>query len=433
MKEFFVSARYQMKLPDGISGIAGGVIMPSGIALPTLERRDLVKKYPHLARRLLDPQLYLIGLNPATARKACANLASYPWFPIKEDVPYDSTKLTQAEWRKQVKATIHTAWSGVLPTDDVARRDAIRLCLETQKKVGVEALILPAPLTWDINSPFDVELEWMERGLALAKQVAPDFPVYASIALSDTTVRGPDPWSNPLLDSVLDQVSARGVGGVYLVLEQANEDGYYCTHPNTIGALLRLCSGLKRGGVERVLVAFAGTAGLISLAAGADAWTSGWYRGERRLKLADFEDQEGRANPAYYSHPMGGEFHLEKDLDNAVRKNFLKRVWDQTDASEGLLAALAGGKPTSSVPEWQHRQGNVSASIEHFLLAAVRETQALGALSQAQGEASTKLWLEGASKIVADLYSIGSFNARTAVNHQSGWQKALESYEKNKL
>lgn len=434
MKEFYVSAKYQMKLPAGIAGVAGGVIMPSGVALHTIERRDLAAKYPHLARRLLDPQLYLLGLNPATSRKACANLASYPWFPVGSRVPYDSAKhKTQAKWKEALRAKIHKTWTGTLPTADAEISDSIRTCLEVQRKLGVEAFILPAPLTSDINSTFDVELDWMERGLALARQIEPALPAYASIALSDTTVRGPDPWSNPLLATILDQVSARGVTQAYLVLEQANEEGYYCTHPNTVGALLRLCNGLKHGGVARLLLAFGGTAGLIGLAAGADAWTSGWYRGERRLKLADFEDQEGRANPAYYSHPMAGEFHLERDLDNAVRRGYLPRLRDQTKASTGLLTALASGQSSNVVPEWRHRQSNVAASIEHFLLACVRETQALAGSTQAQAEAATKAWLEGAANLAADLYSIGSFNSRTSVNHQAGWLKAFEAYEKNKL
>jgi len=324
-------------------------------------------------------------------------------------------------------------WNGRLPNTDAAVADAIRQCLAVQKRLGVEGFILPVPLTSDINSNFDVELDWMERGLAMARQVDQHLPVYASIVLSDTTLRGPDPWSNPLLSTILDQVSARGVTHVYLVLEQANEDGYYCTHPNTVGALLRLCHGLKVGGVSRILLAFGGTAGLIALAAGADAWTSGWYRGERRLKLSDFEDQAGRAVPAYYSHPMGGEFHLDSDLDNAVRRGFLPRLRDLTSASGGLLEALSSGRSSNGVPEWAHRQSNIAASMEHFLLACVRETDFLAIADQEQSEAATHTWLEGAARLATDLYSIGSFNPRTSVNHQANWLRAFESYQQNKL
>jgi hypothetical protein len=432
MKEFYVSAKWKMSIPPGLT-VAGGVILPSGVALHALERRDLTRQYPHLARRLLDPQLYLVGLNAATSRKACANLSSYPWFPLTKRVPYDSKKhKRQSAWAHAVQVTIHKHWLGILPVDEPEINDTIRLCLEVQKRLGVEAFILPAPLTSDINTPFDLELDWIEKGTAIASAMDRERPVYASIALSDTTLRGPDPWANPLLDVILDQVTARGVQHVYIVLEQANEYGYYCTHPHTVGALLRLCNGLKRAGVQRILVGYAGTAGLVALAAGADAWTSGWYRSERRLKLADFEDPTGRAIPAYYSHPLAGEFHLEEDLDNAVRRGFLPRITDETPASQGLLAALSRGVSSNAVPEWQYRQSNVAAAIEHFLLACVRETAKLAALSEDAARAATKTWLATADQIAASLYSIGSFHPRTSVNHQAGWLAAFERYEKNR-
>ena len=431
MKEFYVCAKYKMAIPPSVAP-AGGVILPSGIALHRLERRDLVKSYPHLARRLLDPQLYLIGLNAATSRNACANLASYPWFPVKKRVDYDSKKHKKGVWGTAVRAVIHKQWVRDLPATATGVSDTIRQCLDVQSRVGVEGYILPAPLTQDINTPFDVELDWMERGLALAKALGDGRPVYASIALSDTTVRGPDPWKNPLLDLILDQVTARHVRNVYLVLEQANEDGYYCTHPHTVGALLRLCDALKRGGVERVLVGYAGTAGLLTLAAGADAWTSGWYRSERRLKLADFEDHIGLSFPAYYSHPLGGEFHLEHDLDNAVAGGFLSRIADRTPASEGLLRALSAKKGASAVAEWRHSRSHVQSAIEHFQIVCVRETNALAAVSDKKAFEAVKTWLIGADQLATDLYSIGSFHPRTSVNHQAGWLEAFLSYEKNR-
>jgi len=95
-----------------------------------------------------------------------------------------------------------------------------------------------------------------------------------------------------------------------VVLEQANETTYYCTAENTVGALMRLAYGLKAGGLSRVILCYAGVAGLLTLLMGADGWATGWYRGERRLKLADIERSEGRAMPAYYSHAAATEFHL---------------------------------------------------------------------------------------------------------------------------
>ena len=432
MKHFYVSARYKMKLPDGVTSVSGGVIMPSGIPLHTVLRRDLTRRYPHLERRLLDPQLYLTTLNAATCRKTCAYLASYGWFPATEAFPYDSSAQKQSEWRRDAESRIVKAWTGQIPTDGEAVDDAIRCCVKVQLQLGVEALILPAPLTVDMGTPFDAELDWLERGLAIAQRVEADRPVLASVALSDTALRGVDPWENPLLDLILDQVTARRVDGVYVVLEQANEDGYYCTHPNTVGALLRLCNGLKHGGIGRIVVAFAGTAGLLALVSGADSWTTGWYRGERRLRLVDFEQQEGRAVPAYYSHPLGGELHMQSDLDRVVGRGFLPRLADSTDASEGLLRALAEGSLVRSVPEWEHRPSNINASTEHFLTICQRETASLSPLTTEQSEEWARRWIENATTLAADLYAVGSFQPRTAVNHQHGWQQAFQSYLANR-
>lgn len=357
-----------------------------------MSHRSLEKKYPHLKRRLLDPQMYLAELNAASCRKACANLASYGWFPLTHEFPFDSSAQTQAEWREAVAESIETAWTARVPTDGNEIDDCIRNCLTVQKQLGVEALIIPAPLTQDINTTLADELEWLERGLLLSRTIGPDLPTYASIALSDVALRGPEPLSNPLLNIVLDQLTARGIRGAYIVPVMASEDSYYFTHPHTVGALLRLCDGLKAGGVERVVVSFAGTVGLVCLAAGADAWTTGWYRGQRRMRLSDFEIVEGRVVPAYYSHRLGGEFHMENDLDRAAASGFLNRIEDVTPASEGLLMALRGGGRVATVPEWEYRVGNKTASIEHFLIACSRETAtAFRSRASTAGKAATRV------------------------------------------
>lgn len=428
---FFASARFRMAVPPGIVGIDGAVIFPAGIPLPTLTRRKwvhFVKKYPHLQRRLLDPQLYLAGLNGATCRKACASLASYGWFGGSQVEKYDSSKHTQAEWRKKVQSKIHAQWTGDAPKGQKAIQTAIEVCCVTQVVMGCEAIILPSPLTTDPSTDYSTELMWLDDGLGISGKIGQGRPRLATIALSDTCVRGTDPWTNPLLELVLDQISARPIDGAYIVLEQANEHGYYCTHPNTIGALLRLSYGLKAAGVQRVFVAFAGVAGLLATCAGADDWTTGWYRGERRLRLADFEDEMGLANPTYYSHPVASEFHLQSDLDRVVAAKFLPRISDQTKASQGLLRALAGGANVASVADWRYSQSNVGAAIEHFLTVMARETQGLGALTPADRLDYGRQWLDRAAGLASDLYTLGGFNTRTELDHQHGWQTAYNKF-----
>lgn len=431
MPEFFVTAKYQMKLPDGVDGVDGGVIMPSGVASHVLTRRRLDKGYPHLTRRLLDPQYYLAELNPATCRRACTNLSSYDWFNVKKQTSYDSGKASQASWAESTGRIIDQIWVPAVHTRASDIDGAISRCIEFQDSLGTEAVILPAPLTRDPYSDYSTELDWLERGLRLSRKLAPLRPAYATVAISDITLRQDPPQSNSLISTILDQLSARGVQGVYLVPVMASEDSYYFTNSNAVGGILRLCNGLKAGGVRRVVVAFAGTLGIPCLSLGADVWTSGWHRSERRMRLSDFEIAGGRVVPAYYTHHLGGEVHVERDLDSMVRMRHLDRISDPTPASTGLLRALAAGRKVASVPEWRYRIGNKTASIEQFLHVAVRETRRLDGVPKDEARIAVQRWLRAIHELSTEVQDAGPFNPRTAVSHQYGWQIAYANALRN--
>lgn len=430
-KEFYAPAKFKMALPGDVPDVDGGIIFPSGLMADALVRRKLGKKHAHMARRLIDPQLYLAELPAGSCRKACTNLATYPWFSSGNNGTYESGSQTQAEWRKDLKADIHNQWAGSVPAGARKIEATVSSCVTFQRELKCEAIILPSPLVTDIATNYSRELAWLDAGLKQAATLAPGLPAYATIAVSDTALRVSDPYENDLLSIIIDQVTARAPKGAYIVIEQANENGYYCTHPNTVGALLRLVHELKAGGVERIVLAPFGTAGLLGLAAGADAWCVGWYRGERRIKLADFTDQMGMAVPTYYSHQAATEFHLANDLDRVVVAGLLEEVADETDASRDLLRALRGGAKVASVPEWQYRQSNVGAACEHFLRVAVRETAAFGPLSEAADVKHVNAWLRDAERLATKLYRIGNFNARTELGHQANWIRALQAYAAN--
>jgi len=430
--DFYTTTKYQMAIPDSVTNVSGAVIMPSGIPLHTLQRRNFAKK-PHLKRRLLDPQLYLAELSGALCKKACVNLATYGWFATKGLQPYQTAKhRTQAAWKGTMLAQIGTAWQGTLPTSSRGIEDATRLCLATQQQLGCEALIIPSCLTSNPTTPYANELEWLDAGLDLASRIAPKLPTLATIALSDTCLRGVEPYQNVLLDLILDQVSAREPSGVYIVLEQANDTGYFVNHRHVIGALLRLTDEFRRGGIGRIVVSFAGMAGLLTLAAGADTWASQWYRGERRLRLPDFEDSEGRAVPAFYSHRLAGEIHMQKDLDTLVAAGQLQGISDITPASTGLMAALMANEKVSAVPAWAHRPGNIAKAREHLLHVATRETNNLAQLDENGRHTAVSQWVTSASTLATALYQYAPFNPRTSIDHQEAWMNAWKDFLKNR-
>lgn len=427
MKEFFAPARHQMTLPNAIANIAGGLIFPAGISAPTLSRRDLSKKYPHLKRRLLDPQLYLATLQGVTCRKACTNLSSYPWFLADGGKSYDSSKQNQSEWKKEAKAQIHKTWKGTYPPPDKIIK-SVSSCILFQDQLDCEAIILPAPLTIDMSSDFSLELAWLDTAAEMRKKLAPDRPGYATVALSDTCLRGLDPWKNDLLTIIIDQLTAREFDGAYIVIEQTNEAGYYCTHPNVVAAVLRLVHDLKYGGIRKIVISLFGTAGLLALAAGADAWSVGYYQSARRIRMADFDDHEGRSYPTYYSHALAGEVHLEADLDKINEEGFFEAIEDVTDASEGLVNALHSGENVDSVVAWQYRQANVGSANEHFLTVAARETAMLAGKTKQQCLEHAHAWLKQAESLATDLNTIGGFNPRSALNHQASWLQSFERF-----
>jgi hypothetical protein len=430
--DFYTTTRYKMAVPGSVTNVSGGVIMPSGIPLHTLQRRDLAQ-WPHLKRRLFDPQLYLSGLRGAPCKKACVNLATYGWFATKGLPAYQTAKhRTQAAWKNAMLAQIGTAWKGALPKTSRGIEAASRTCLATQQQVGCEALIVPSPLTSNPTTSYATELAWLDAGLDLASRIAPELPTLATVALSDTCLRGVGPYKNVLLDLILDQVAAREPDGVYLVLEQANDTGYFINHRHVIGSLLRLADEFRRGGLGRVVVSYAGMAGLLTLAAGADTWATEWYRGERRLRLPDFEDAEGRAVPALYSHRLAGEIHMQSDLDTLVAAGQLQGISDITPASTGLMAALMANQKVSAVPDWAHRPGNITAAREHLLHVATRETNNLAQLDEKGRRTAVSQWLSSASTLATALYQYAPFNPRTSIDHQEAWMLAWNDFLANR-
>jgi hypothetical protein len=421
-KDFFFTARFEKNVP-GVQGASGGIIMPSGITRDELVRRGLDDS--PLRTRLLDPQIYLGDLRPEHCRKACANMASYPWFRAAGVEAFDSSKVKRHEWKQAQRQGIPEAWRPT-PTDQKEIEGVVTSCVEFQLDLDCEMVILPSPLTRSHATDYGRELQWLETGLAAGGTLVKDRRVLATVAISDTCLRGFDPLQNDLLGLILDSVTARVTSGVYLVLEQSNETKYYCTSPRTVGSILRLAEGLKQGGIEYVLVSFAGVAGLLSLLVGADGWSTGWYRGERLLNLVDFQDKRGSARPAYYSHPLAAEIHVPDDIDKVVQAGFLNAIADETAPSASLLAALRS--PDQSYKKaigWN--TASVASARAHFAQAMIRETRTIAGLDEAGRRKYGVDWLRGAADLASQMYGIGGLNPRTEIDHQRGWKEALES------
>ena len=178
------------------------------------------------------------------------------------------------------KKNVATFWTRSVPNDPITIDQAVQDCIDFQIRKGFQAIILPSPLTVDPSTNYDTELYWLDSGLSHVKKHDLQLPIFATIALSDICVHYTDPLSNMLLDLISDVVSARGVDGVYIVLEQGSEplETRHCSSSRALRSLLHLTHIFSQETNTRVAVNFLGQFGLACDAAGADIWASGWYK-----------------------------------------------------------------------------------------------------------------------------------------------------------
>lgn len=424
---FFANVGYKFPLPNDATA-DGSVLLCSAMPMHQLLRRKR-QKHPHMQTLVFDPQLYMATLSPNQARKQCVRLSSYPWFGVKLP-PYDSSQQRQKDWKDAAEVQISALWPGKPPTEDSKIDDAVREAVDFQVKIGCATIVLPSPLTDDPATNYDVELNWLDRGLAYCRSSGVTLPIYATVALADLCVRYADPTSNALLDAILDAVSARGVHGAYIVIEQGGEpsDSRQCATKRTVWSTLHLAYLLRADCNVTSLVNFMGSAGLLASATSDGGWASGWYKSLHRLRFAD-QAESGRAYPMYWAHPCAIDIHLEQDFDNAVVAGLLPAISDPTGASAGLLSAASKGIKVNQVPPWRFQQSNVDTAAEHFFMSSVEADRRLRAISTLTGRLDhVEQWLTDAMARCRSLGSALGGNAKTRMNHVTGWLDALRAH-----
>jgi len=434
--ELFLPLRWYQWPRTPAPGFAGGVIMPSGLSRDELLRR-IVRQgtrsaYPR--RVLFDPQLYLCEIDVERSRKVAANLETYPWFTDSPAPPLvsgptagKSRATARKDWKENRKKSLHTRWRRSTPSADIAVESAVRAAVEFQQQLGVERLILPAPMTRSISTSGAVEGLWADIGLREAARLGQRETAAVTLALSDHLFVASRGDADRAVGVLLDTITARQPGGVYLILEQANDDAYYPSRSLTVDIVFTMVQGLVEAGIPWVCVGWTGVLGLIALGLGANACVTGWRRSERRFSYRDLEDSRGLAYPAYYSHRLLAELDLRDDLFNATRAGFLSRIEDETPASLDLVAALRRGQKPDAVPAWSPTRSNVPASIEHFNLALGRETLLLQRADLAQRAAIVGGWLAEAEILASDLAAkLAERHDRTELKHQTIWRSAFE-------
>jgi len=309
----------------------------------------------------------------------------------------------------------------------------VKECIDFQYRLGCRATILPGPLTAHPGGDYAEELFWLDSALSYIEQKPESkVPVFATVALTDICVRYLDPSENPLLEIILDTVSAREVDGVYLILEQASEpaDSRHCGSTRALRSLLHLVHHFSEDCNLQVGVNFLGAFGLACEAAGAKFWASGWYKSVYRFRIADKLDG-GRAYPSYWTYPAAIDVHLEKEFDILNRKGLLSQFVDRTTASAGLLRAAEQGARVDNVPTWAYRQSNIRAAKEHFLLSMVQAERLHSQYSGSSRRNFVEKWFLEAARLSSKITEEIGGDRRTKTNHVHAWKDAFVAYRQD--
>lgn len=425
----YLNVRYKFAPPESPGPLAGGIVATSAMPLDQLTRRDF-KKYPYLQHRLLDPQLYLAGLDPNVARGTVVKLATFPWFAKHGVPPYDSDKHGSiAKWKREHSDDLVGSWKRKAPRgEDLS--NAARAAVQTQLDLGCNAIILPGPLTTAAMQNFSVETDWIDAGLQACKELKVTVPVYATIALSDQVLRNIDPTEYPLLHSITNQVAARDqLAGAYLVLEQTSDDQYVCTRRDSLMSMLLIVDDLVRGASRQVVVNYLGTFGPVLAAAGATIWSTGYYVSQRRMNLESFDEKVGYAKPRYFSRQLAGDIGLERDLPSAYKAGLGDKILTETGVGSAVGKALKAGSYPRSVPEWAYRPSIVQAAMSHYTEVMSTFGAELRSYDSARRVDIVHKWLRQAVRLVESLERIGiQRSGVTDIVHQRVWLDVFEEW-----
>lgn len=392
---FLLNVGHDWSVATDVDALRGAIFLASGNSNVRFTRRV----GPDLARTLLDPQLYLAGLDPDACGKACGRLASHPWFCVPEVPEFDSDEHMVLDWQRKVTRIATRKWPGKAPQGTQIDESCLA-ALGGQLEFGCTHIILPVPLLEEREDAGGLLGEWIDAGLRAAETLEVGQPLLATVAVAESTLNPHAFEDGGFLEAIVDQVTARpDLAGVYVVVALGGAGNHpFSTPPLALRAYLELSKRFHEAGVGTIITNFADLFGFVATGAGATDVASGSSQAQRRLCLAGFRDEGGGiAVPHYYSHRVLGEFASESDLNRIVERGLLRRIADETDYSADLLEALANGQTAADVPEWAEGKSNLRAAKRHFVARLIAEGTRFKALSANKRANAVQDLLEDAS------------------------------------
>lgn len=409
--------------------VDGVVINASGVHKAQVERRNLSVD-PRVL--LFDPQLYLSGLDLSLCNKTCARLSTYPWFGGSE-IEFNSEVQTQREWFEEHRSSM--VWPVALPTTKEEIKESITACFDFQVSIGVTHLIIPTPIVEDIDDEFAVQLLWVDTALELKADY--ELPMLATVAFTDNIVLHQEPLDNRVIQTIIDNLSAREeLDGAYVLPIQTGNNSIRIIQKRVASTLLYISHILGNQNGKIIFINFADSFGYACLAVGATGFVGGYTNKSRRMNFNDFiEEGGGGAYPRFYSHYLLLELLTDRDLSKIRDAKLLRLIRDDsTDASEDLLAALNDGLSANDVPNWREGLNNVTTATIHKIERLVKASQQLTEIgSDTQSRFDHVLeWLQTAEANQLLLQS--RFNTAPLEDdgrHIAVWARAFEEFLDN--
>lgn len=356
---FALNLSYNLGVADDVDGLKSAIALAAG----NYEYRlDSLPEFPKL---LIDPQLYLSGLDVKLCKNVCEKLATYSWFQIP-GIPKLQPNQKKAEYQELVSAAIETNWKSTVPSNVY---DSCSTSIQYQVLKKCSQIILPSPLITAREDEAAAQAAWLDEGLKAATDLDTVQPLIATVAIDEQILNSTCFLPGGYLDTLVDQYTARpGIAGVYIVISQTHKRQPYASSDLVNHAYMSLVKKFASSGLENIIVNFADLFGIACIGAGATLVATGNSQSSRTLSFKNFEPSTGgMALPHFFSRYSLSEYLSEAELSIVAQKKLLRRIEDVTVYSKPLIDALKSGSTAASVPAWAESRSNVTASKKHFL------------------------------------------------------------------
>ena len=451
----YVNLANRNKIPDHSGAIApvfdGSIIYAYGVPSHQVQRGKTrikqMQKLPHLQYRMFDPQLYLADLDYQECSNVCIKLSSYKWFGINV-MEFNSGEMKMSDWKKDegVLSAVSSQWTGQPMSDPKEVEQGAIDCINFQRELGCAVLIAPAPTTYSTTMTYQPELDWLLASKRYVKSQQFEQPLYASVVLTSSFFNSTDENLMRCLKKIADQVTTRGFDGVYFVFHQTGDygDTKHCDNKKSLFYTLKFVNMLANSNPRpNIVVNGLGFFGLVCRAAGANGWGINYSRKLYRTHSADYEDAKTvpdkndpdklvslyHAHPRYWTQQVMGDIGIHKNFDLLVKKGFLSRIADKTEACEDFLKNATLSKSVKNVDGWENVPSRLKAANEHFLRSCVKAEQVIVKMNQEDAVKAVQEWLASASTLSTDIAKcLRSSGKPTHVSHVTAWKAAFEQF-----